>query len=102
MVDAIRGTTVMLEALDGEISCEVKPGAQSGDIITIKSRGLGHLRGSGRGDVNIAIQVTTPTKLSSKEKAAIEQFAQLRKPVKPQLTAHGQGIFSKLRDRIFG
>lgn len=102
MVDAIRGTSIKLDALDGEIACDVKPGAQSGDIITIKNRGLGHLRGSGRGDVNIAIQVTTPTKLSSKEKAIIEQFAELRKPSEPHLTAHGQGIFSKLRDRIFG
>jgi molecular chaperone DnaJ len=101
MVDAVRGTSVSLDALDGEISIEVKPGAQSGDVVVVKNRGIGHLRGSGRGDAKFGIQVMTPTKLNSKESKLMDEFAALRPAATPHLTEHRQGLFAKLRDRFF-
>jgi molecular chaperone DnaJ len=101
MVDAVRGTSVSLDALDGEISIEVKPGAQSGDVVVVKNRGIGHLRGSGRGDAKFGIQVMTPTKLNSKEAKLMDEFATLRPAATPHLTEHRQGLFAKLRDRFF-
>ena len=65
MADAILGTSAKLKGLDGEIAFEVKPGIQSAEIITVKDRGVTRLRGSGRGDLKIGIQVVTPTKLGS-------------------------------------
>ena len=102
MVDAIRGTSVTLEALDGEMSFDIKAGAQSGDVIVIKSRGIGHLRGSGRGDLKVGVQVVTPGKLSKAESKLIDEFAKLRPANVPILAEHRQGLFAKLRDRFFG
>jgi molecular chaperone DnaJ len=100
MTDAILGTTVKLPALDGDISVDVRPGIQSAEVITVKDRGITHLRGSGRGDLKIGVQVVTPSKLSLKEQELIKQFASSRKPVKPHLAAFQQGLFAKLRDRF--
>jgi molecular chaperone DnaJ len=100
MTDAILGTTVKLPALDGDISVEVKPGTQSAEVITLKDRGITHLRGSGRGDLKIGVQVVTPSKLSAKEQDLIKQFASARRPVQPHLAAFQQGLFAKLRDRF--
>lgn len=102
MVDAIRGTTVNLEALDGEVSFDLKPGVQSGDVHVVKARGITHLRGSGRGDMKFGVQVATPQKLSKAESSLIDEFANLRPANLPHLAEHRQGLFAKLRDRFFG
>ena len=100
MADAILGTSTTLKGLDGDVQVEIKPGVQSAEVITIKDRGITHLRGSGRGDLKIGVQVVTPTRLSSAEQALIKQFAGSRKTVAPHLAQFQQGLFAKLRDRF--
>lgn len=100
MTDAILGSTATLQSLDGEVRVEIKPGTQSAEIITVKERGITRLRGSGRGDLKIGIQVVTPVRLNSKETQLIREFSESRRPVSPQFATFQQGIFSKLRDRF--
>jgi len=100
MTDAILGTRTSLKTLDGDVSVEIRPGTQSAEVITIKDRGVTHLRGSGRGDLKIGVQVTTPVKLNHKEQDLIKQFATTRKSATPTLTQFQQGLFQKLRDRF--
>ncbi|MRG61563.1 molecular chaperone DnaJ [Agromyces sp. CFH 90414] len=102
MTDAILGTTATIPALDGDVDIEVKAGIQSGEIVTVKDRGVTRLRGNGRGDLRIGVQVVTPTKLSGKERALVEQLAASRKPGKPELAHFQQGLFARLRDRFLG
>ena len=101
MTDAILGTTTMFAGLDGDVTLELKPGTQGADIVTVKERGITHLRGSGRGDLRVGIHVITPMKLSGKERELVESFAKGRKAMAPKLSEFQQGMFSKLRDRFF-
>lgn len=100
MADAILGRRQTLKGLDGEVEVEVRAGVQSGETITIKGRGVTRLRGAGRGDLRIAVQVVTPEKLSRAEQQLIEQFRAKRKDPGPQFVKFKQGLFSKLRDRF--
>ncbi|KRF31156.1 molecular chaperone DnaJ [Yonghaparkia sp. Soil809] len=100
MTDAILGTTATLRSLDGDVRVEIKPGTQSAEVLTIKERGITRLRGAGRGDLKIGIQVVTPVRLNSKETKLIQEFAGSRRPVPPEFSTFQQGIFSKLRDRF--
>jgi molecular chaperone DnaJ len=100
MTDAVLGTHTTVKALDGDIDVELRAGTQSAEVITIKGRGVTHLRGSGRGDLRIGVQVVTPTKLDRKERELIEQFAAARKHEAPALAHFQQGLFAKLRDRF--
>ena len=102
MTAAILGTTTTLKGLDGDVQLDIKPGTQSADVITVKDRGITHLRGSGRGDLRVGIQVVTPTKLSGKERDLVEQLAAARKQPAPHFTQFQQGLFTKLRDRFMG
>jgi molecular chaperone DnaJ len=102
MTDAILGTSATVPALDGDVAVELKPGVQSGEVITVKDRGVTRLRGSGRGDLRIGVQVVTPTKLDHKERELIEQFAARHKAPAPALSQFQQGLFAKLRDRFRG
>ncbi|KQM60193.1 molecular chaperone DnaJ [Agreia sp. Leaf210] len=100
MWDAVLGTTSSVTALDGDIEVEIKPGTQSAEIITVKGRGITHLRGQGRGDLKIGVQVTTPTKLDHKQKELVKQLAKAHKYPAPTLGHFQQGLFAKLRDRF--
>jgi molecular chaperone DnaJ len=100
MTDAILGTTTKVHALDGDVDVEIRPGVQSAEVLTIKGRGVTRLRGQGRGDLKIGVQVVTPTKLDSKERDLIRKFAEARHPQAPQLAHFQQGLFAKFRDRF--
>jgi molecular chaperone DnaJ len=102
VLDAIEGTEVSVEGLDGPVTIPVKAGTQSADVITIKGRGITKLRGNGRGDLRLGVHVITPQKLSSKESELVKKLRELRKPAPPTLAGAQQGLFQKFRDRLFG
>ncbi len=102
MPDAILGTGTTITSLDGDVDLEVRPGIQSGDVLTIKGRGITPLRGGNRGDLKVAVQVVTPTKLDARSRALIEDFAKKTKAPAPHLAQFHQGMFAKLRDRFRG
>lgn len=102
MTDAILGTTTTLKALDGDVAIEIKAGSQSAEVLTIKDRGVTRLRGNGRGDLKIGIQVVTPSRLSGKEQELVKLLAGARKQPAPHFTHFQQGLFTKLRERFLG
>ncbi|MBK0418191.1 molecular chaperone DnaJ [Leucobacter sp. CSA1] len=101
MTDAILGTQTTIQGLDGEVSLDLPAGTQSGDIITVRGRGIQGLQTTTRGDLKIAVQVETPTKLSNREKDLVRQLAALRKDGAPELGEFHQSFFGKIRDRFF-
>jgi molecular chaperone DnaJ len=102
MTDAIMGTSVTLDALDGDVEVEIRPGVQNDDTLTFKSRGVTKLRGAGRGDLALHVHITTPTKLGQKETELVKTLRELRSPEPPHLRGVGQKKFQRLRDRFFG
>ena len=102
MSDAILGATTSIDSLDGPVDLEIRQGLQSGDVLTIKGRGITPLRGTQRGDLRVGVQVLTPTKLDHKQRQLIEDFARRTKAPAPRLAEFHQGLFSKLRDRFRG
>ncbi len=101
MTDAMLGAETAVAALDGEVRLEVPAGAQSGDVVTIRGRGIQGLHSTNRGDLRIALQVITPVKLSAREKQLVKQLADLRRDPPPALGEFQQGLFGKIRDRFF-
>ncbi len=104
MTAAALGTTLQLETLDGIEEVDVRPGMQSGEIVTLRSMGVTHLRGGGRGDFVIHLAVITPTRLDEQQEDLMRQLAVLRGEERPsgRLTPAHPGVFSKLRDRFSG
>jgi len=102
MPDAILGAETTITSLDGDVELELRAGVQSGDVLTIKGRGITPLRGGNRGDLKVGVHVLTPTRLNAKERALIEDFAKKTKAPGPQLSQFHQGMFAKLRDRFRG
>jgi molecular chaperone DnaJ len=97
--DAVLGTSVKIETFDGEQELEIKPGAQTGDVITLKAKGISHLRHNGRGDMHIQLKVLTPTRVDSKEKDLFKKLAEFRKSEKPALAKRTSSSFGRGKRR---
>ena len=105
MTAAALGTTIPIETLDGVEQLEVRPGAQSGEVHTLRGHGVTHLRGTGRGDLIAQLKVATPTRLTPEQEDLLRRLSALRGEEQPtgSLThVENAGLFGKLRDAFRG
>jgi molecular chaperone DnaJ len=73
---AALGDEVMVPTLEGDEKVKISAGTESGEVLTLRNKGVARLRGGGRGNIYIHVQVTTPKKLSGEQKKLLEQLAQ--------------------------
>ena len=100
MAAAAIGTKVFIETLDGKQEVEIKEGTQSGSTVILRGLGVTKLRGSGRGDLIVHIQVLTPTKLNKEQSELLKKIANLRNEPLDKVkinTNEEQGFFDKVR-----
>jgi len=95
---------VDLETLDGLRSVDIRPGTQPGAVIVERGLGVGHLHGSGRGDLHVHVDVQVPTTLDPEQERLLRELAALRGEERPdaRLSPAQSGVFAKLRDRLAG
>jgi len=102
MTAAALGTTITIETMDGAEEVAVKPGTQGSATLTLVGKGVGRLRGGGRGDIHIHLAVRTPTDLTAEQQALIQQLAALRDEerisIRPMEHQNNGGLFSRLKD----
>ncbi len=71
---AVLGGEIKVPTVDGDVKIRVRPGTQSGTMIRLREKGVPRLRGRGRGDVYIRLNVLTPEKLSREQRRVIEEL----------------------------
>ncbi len=73
LTDALLGAHHSIAGLDGAIDIDIAPGAQAGEVLRVKGRGVPHVHDKGRrGDVLVKVSIAMPKKLSKKAEAFIE------------------------------
>ncbi len=90
IVQASLGDEVEVATLDGLHNLEITAGTQTGEIFRLKGLGVPDLRGFGTGDQVVEVTVTTPTKLTDRQMALLQEFAAIEKEKKEG------GFFRKL------
>jgi molecular chaperone DnaJ len=92
---AALGCRLDVETLEGTEELLVAPGTQPGHVFRLKHRGVPALRGRGRGDLLVRIDVDVPGRLGAEEEALVRQLAELRGE---EVAAHqDKGVFSRLK-----
>lgn len=76
-VQAALGAEIEVPTLDGKTTIRVPPGTQPGTMFRLKGHGVKNIQGYGHGDLHVRINVEVPTRLSSPQKAKLEEFASL-------------------------
>jgi len=100
MTKAALGDTVEIPTIHGKKKLDIPAGSQSGTVFTLRKEGVPNLRGHGRGDMLVELQVTTPTNLCEEQKKSLREFDTL-------CEKHGQnveheGFFKKLFNEVIG
>ena len=72
---AALGGSIKVPTLFGKGSLKIPAGTQTGTTFRLRNQGVPHLRGNGKGDLLIRVQVEVPTKLSKDQKEKLEAFA---------------------------
>jgi molecular chaperone DnaJ len=99
MTSAALGTTLSLTTLDGETDLDIKPGTQSGSVLTLRAQGAPRLRATGRGNLLVHVEVQTPTRLDPEQEKLLRELAVLRGEDSAGTTRENQqGFFSRVRD----
>jgi molecular chaperone DnaJ len=71
------GGRIRIPTVDGDVDVKVPSGAQPGDNIALRGRGIQRLRSSTRGDQIVTLKVEFPRSLKGQQKQIIEQYAAL-------------------------
>ena len=99
MTAAALGTTLSLKTLDGEEDIDIRPGTQSGSVVTLRAHGAPRLRATGRGNLLVHVEGTTPTRLDPEQEKLLRELAALRGEDQPGSHRVAQGgLFSRVRD----
>ena len=74
--EAVLGTEVMVPTLDGTIRLRIPAGAENGQTLRVKGRGLPKGRTGERGDFYVRLGLVTPAVVSDAERALWEKLRQ--------------------------
>src|SRR5208283_2560857 len=70
---ATLGGSIEVPTLSGKASLKIPAGTQSGTTFRLRDRGLPHLRGGGRGDQLVRVQVEVPSSLTAEQRRLLEE-----------------------------
>jgi molecular chaperone DnaJ len=78
-LQAILGDTVEIPTLDGEKSVPIAPGTQPGAVIRFPGEGVPKLRGYGRGDLFVEVEVKIPKSTTPRQEELLHEFIEIEK-----------------------
>jgi molecular chaperone DnaJ len=74
VAEAVLGAEVSLPTFEGNVQLKIPPGSQGGRKMRLRGKGVPHLKGGGRGDLYVVLQVVVPPD-SPQARAAAEALA---------------------------
>ncbi|WP_422444122.1 molecular chaperone DnaJ [Thermoanaerobacterium sp. DL9XJH110] len=94
-VQAALGDEIEVPTLEEKVKLKIPEGTQPGTMFRIKGKGIPHLRGYGRGDLHVRVNVVIPKKLNEKQKEILRKFAEVSGE---ELKQQPRGFFDKMKD----
>jgi len=99
VAQATLGAEVEIPTVDGPMKLDIPAGTQPGKVLKLRSHGVPRLRGNGRGDQLVIINIEIPSRLNSEQRQIFEQLANvLGSEVHPQ----ERGFMDWLKDALGG
>lgn len=98
IAQAALGDEIRVPTLDGEEELIIPSGTQAGTVLRMRGKGIPRLRGSGRGDQVVIVNVAIPTELGEEQR---ELLMQLGKTLGVEVTPQsGRGFLDRIRDAL--
>ncbi|AYO30282.1 molecular chaperone DnaJ [Biomaibacter acetigenes] len=94
-VQAALGDEIEIPTLEGKIKLKIPEGTQPGTNFRLKAKGIPHIKGYGRGDMHVRVNVVIPERLNEKQKEILRKFADISGE---ELKGPSKGFFGKMKD----
>jgi molecular chaperone DnaJ len=75
VAQAALGADVEVPTVDGLTNLRIPAGTQPGKVLTLKGKGVPHLRSNGRGDQMVIINLEIPARLNADQRKLFEELA---------------------------
>jgi molecular chaperone DnaJ len=99
IAQAALGAEVEIPTVDGPTGLKIPAGTQPGKVLTLRSKGVPHLRSSGRGDQLVVVNVEVPSRLTNEQRELFEKLARtMGSEVRPQ----ERGFLDWLKETLGG
>ncbi len=95
-VQATLGAEVEVPTLDGKVKYTIPEGTQTGSVFRLRGKGIPYLRGSGRGDQFITVNVVIPRNLTAEQKELLRSFGEA---MGEKNTEGSKGFFGKKKKK---
>ncbi|MCA9543833.1 MAG: molecular chaperone DnaJ [Myxococcales bacterium] len=93
------GASIEVPTLEGKAQVKVPAGTQSGKVLRLRGKGLPKVRGGGRGDQLIRLQVETPSRLSARQRELLEELEQIEADEKGEsVQPRRKGFLDRLKE----
>lgn len=92
---AVLGAMLEVPTLDGREELNIPPGTQTGEVFTLKGRGMPDPRYRGRGHLLVQVNIEVPRTLTSEHEAAIRSLAEIENT---QVSPTRKSFFEKLKE----
>ena len=76
IAQATLGAEVEVPTVDGETKLKIPAGIQPGKVLRMRGKGVPHIRGNGRGDQMVVVNVEVPKILTGDQRKLMEQLAE--------------------------
>lgn len=96
---AALGADLSVPSPSGTVKVRVPSGVQSGNILTVRGRGLPNLGNGRRGDLHVRIQVWTPVRLNAEQEQLFQELA--KREGEPPTEGLGRTFWDRMR-QAFG
>jgi len=91
--EAALGTQTEVSTLEGKVKLTIPAGTQPGKVFRLRGKGIANLRGYGKGDQLVVIQIKVPTRPTEEEQKILVQYAEMLK-----VNVGKKGLGKKVKD----
>ena len=89
--EALLGARVEINTFEGATKMTVPPSTQNGQVFRLPGKGAPKLKGSGKGDLFVRVQVLLPEKMDEESKEIVRELER-RNPTSPRAKMTGVSI----------
>jgi molecular chaperone DnaJ len=83
----------------GSAPVDLRPGAQSETVITLRGKGLPNVNSGRKGDLHVRVHVWTPTQLTAEQQELFKRLASLEgKP--PEVDRDGRSLWNRMKEAL--
>ena len=87
---AALGADIEVPTLDGKVKLTIPEGTQPGTVFRLRGKGIPFLRGSGRGDQYVTVNVVVPKNMTAAQKDALREYAKAMDGRAPESSIFGR------------